>query len=178
MDSVRSITSTNDKLGIADATAALKEPTIMAVINSNPNDYIPNQADEEKTGDLQAKFTSTADGVNIGCYVADLQLTAGRYIFECDIRGNLALNRFGEESQNLIIITDNIVPNATQWQKLRIPFKWSASGSAFDIYGKGSRGQWFEINRPCFIKVREDTADQPSHADKVEEDTTEQVENS
>lgn len=156
MDSVRSITGTNDKLGIADATAALKEPTIMVVSNSNPMNYILNQTDREKTGDLQAKFTSTVDGINIGCYITDLQLTAGRYIFECDIRGNLALNRFGEESQNLIIITAdiaNIVPNATQWQKLRIPFKWSDSGSVFDIYGKGSRGQWFEINRPCFIKV-------------------------
>lgn len=157
MDAVRNITNANDKLGIVDATAALKEPTMMAVIDSNPMSYWSNQADREQTGDLRAKFTATVDGNNIGCYIPNMQLTAGRYIFECGIRGNLALNRFGEENQNLIIITDSLVPDATQWQKLRIPFKWSASGLAFDLYGIASKGQWFEIDRPCFIKVGKST---------------------
>lgn len=157
MDSVRNITSANDKLGIADATAALKKPTMMAVINSNPMTYWPNQTDREQTDDLRAKFTATVGGNNIGCYIPNMQLTAGRYIFECGIRGNLALNRLGEENQNLIIIADSLVPDATQWQKLRIPFKWSASGLAFDLYGIASKGQWFEIDRPCFIEVGKST---------------------
>ncbi len=157
MDAVRSITNANDKLGLVDATAALKAPTMMAVIDSNPMSYWTNLTNREQTDDLRAKFIAMTDGENIGCYLPNAQLTAGRYIFECSIRGNLALNRFGEENQNLIIITDNLVPDATQWQKVRIPFKWSASGLAFDFYGIGSKGQWFEIDRPCFIKVGKST---------------------
>ena len=154
MNAVRSVANADDKLSINDAISILKEPVLMSTVNPDLTTYVPNQADIEVTADSRVKFASTVDGINIGCYLPDcanIGLRSGNYIFECLIRGNLILTRFGDENGGLIFT--NIILDENQWKKLRVPFFCSGTNSAFDIYGKGSKDQWFEIDHPYFVKL-------------------------
>ena len=152
MDSVRGVSNTSDKLNITAATSILSAPASMLAVPLDPKRFATNQCTKELINDSGAKFVSLGDGNNIGTYFSYPDgMKPGAYLFECMARGTMVLNRFAEENEHHIYINGADL-KGTQWTMLRVPF-FATTNSVFDIFGRGSKGQWFEIDHPCFIKV-------------------------
>lgn len=150
MDAIRNVTTTDDKLSISDATGILKAPQTASVFLLDSSNMSANQASYQNK-DGAHHFTSLVDGNNVGVYLSyPSEMSADKYVFECLVRGNLILNRLGDEGTSLIF--SDVHFDEKKWKVLRIPFHCTIN-SAFDLYGTATKNQWLEISHPCYIKM-------------------------
>lgn len=152
MDAVRNITPTNDKLSISDATEMLKKPQLADAFPLDTSNLTANQADHQSKNGID-RVTSLVNNHNVGVYLSyPNELSSKNCIFECLIRGTFILNRLGDEGSRLIYQGQDIHLDEKTWKILRVPFHCTLN-SAFDLYGNATKGQWFEISQPCFVKM-------------------------